>query len=68
MTSQCRAFDFFLNCESLCDFTDVLASIYDRKMDARSFDTILDIRRCLSFVQSLFENRNAPPVIICIVK
>ena len=53
------AFDF-LNCESTCDLTDVPASIYDRKMDARPFDTIRDILRCLSLVQSLLKGRNAP--------
>ena len=49
-----------LNCKSMCDLTDVLASIYDRKMDARPFDTIHDILRCLCLVQSLLEARNAP--------
>ena len=39
------------------DVTDVPASIYDRKMDARPFDTIL---RCISLVQSLLKGRNAP--------
>ena len=29
-------------------------------MDARPFDTINDILRCLSLVQSLYEDRNAP--------
>ena len=68
MTSQCRAICsqstkivkfvkfgplIFLNCESTCDLTDVAASIYDRKMDARPFDTTNDILRCLSYVQSL---------------
>ena len=50
----------FLNCKRMCDLTDVLASIYDRKMDARPFDTIHDILRCLSFVQSLFKDENTP--------
>ena len=30
------AFDFF-NCESTCDLTNVPASIFDRKIDARPF-------------------------------
>ena len=54
-----RVFDFF-NCASTWDSTDVSASIYDRKMDTRPFDTIHDILRCISLVQSLFEDRNAP--------
>ena len=29
----------FFNCESTCDLTDVPALIYDRKMEARPFDT-----------------------------
>ena len=33
---EIRAFDF-MNCGT-CDLTDVPASIYDRKMDARLFD------------------------------
>ena len=45
----------FFNCESTCDFTDITASIYDRKMDARLFDNIHDILRCISLVQSLLE-------------
>ena len=47
-------------CESTCDLTDFQASIYDRKIDARPFDTIHDILRCLSLVQFLLEDRNAP--------
>ena len=50
----------FLNCESKFDLTDVPSSIYDRKMDARPFDTIHDILRCLSLAQSLHKGRNAP--------
>ena len=50
----------FLNCESTCDLLDVPASIYDRKMDARPFDTINDILRGLSLAQSLLKRRNAP--------
>ena len=50
----------FLNCESTCDLTDVLASIYDRKRDGRPFYIIHDILRCLSFLQSHFTDRNAP--------
>ena len=49
----------YLNCESTCDLTDVQASIYDRKMDAQSFDTIDDIQRFFSLLQSLLESRNA---------
>ena len=56
---EIRAFDFF-NWESTCKLTDVSDSIYDIKMDARPFDIIHDILRCLSLVQSLFEDRNAP--------
>ena len=44
----------------MCDSTDVPASIYDRKMDARLFDTIHEILRCLSLAQSLLKGRNAP--------
>ena len=47
----------FLNSESACNWTDFLASIFDRKMDARPFDTIHDIR-CLSLAQSLLKRRN----------
>ena len=50
----------FLNCERTCGLTDDPASIYDRKMDARPFDTFHDILRCLSLVKSLFKGRNAP--------
>ena len=49
-----------LNCESMFDLTDVSASTYDRRMDARPFDTINDILRCLSLAQSLLKGRNAP--------
>ena len=45
----------FLNCKSYYG-----ASIYDKKMDARTFKTIHNILRCLSLVQSLLEGRNAP--------
>ena len=41
----------FLNCENTCHLTDIAASIYGRKMDARPFDTIQDILRRLSLVQ-----------------
>ena len=41
-----RAFDF-LNCENMCDLTNIQASIYDRKIDARK-------------IQSLLKDRNAP--------
>ena len=50
----------FLNRKITCNSTDVPASIYDRKMDGRPFDTINDILRCLSLVQSLLKSRNAP--------
>ena len=36
-----------LNCERTCGLTDVPASMYDRKTDARQFDTINDILRSL---------------------
>ena len=49
----------FSNGARTCDLTDVPASNYDRKMDARPFDTIHDILSCLSLVQSLFKGRNA---------
>ena len=45
------------NSESTCNWRDFLASIFDRKMDARPFDTIHDIR-CLSLAQSLLKRRN----------
>ena len=53
MTQISRFYDLsvlliFLNCESTCDLLDVPASVYDRKMDARPFDTIHGILRCLS--------------------
>ena len=48
---------FFLNCESEFDLTDAPSSIYDRKMDARFFDTIHDTLRCLSLAQSLLKGR-----------
>ena len=51
---------FFFNYQSTCDSPYVPASIYDRKMNARPFDTTHDILRCLSFVQSLFKDRNTP--------
>ena len=35
--------------------TDVPALNYDRKTDARPFDTIQEILRCLSLVQSLLK-------------
>ena len=49
----------FLNCERTCGLKDVSASIYDRKTDARPFDTIHDILRFLSLAQSLRKSRNA---------
>ena len=50
----------FLNYKTTCDLADVPASMYERKMDARPFDTIHDIIQCLSLVQSLLEDRNVP--------
>ena len=50
---KCVKFELLI----FCDLTDVPASIYDRKMDTRFFDTIQDIRY-LSFVQSLLRGRN----------
>ena len=47
----------FLNCKSRFDLTDLLASIYDRKKDARHFDTIHDIMtyewsKCVNLAQA----------------
>ena len=50
----------FLNCDSMCDLTVLLASICYRKTAARPFDTICDILRALRLVQSLLKGRNAP--------
>ena len=50
----------FSNCERTSDLTNVPASIYDRKVDTRPFDTIKFIVRCLSLVQSLLKGRNTP--------
>ena len=73
MTSQCRTIrsqsrkfvkfvkilaQTFLNCESTCDSTDVSASKYDRKPAAQPFNTIHDIIRSLSLMQSLLKGRN----------
>ena len=55
---EIRAFDFF--CESPYDLRNVRASIFDIKQDARPFDIINDILRCLSLVQYLLKGRNAP--------
>ena len=49
----------FFKYESTCDSTDVLASMYDRKTAARSFDTIHDILRSLSLAQYFLKGRNA---------
>ena len=38
----------------------LLMTIPNRKMDAPNFDTVHDILRCLSLVQSLLKGRNAP--------
>ena len=51
-----RAFIFL----STYDLTNVPAWINDRKIDARPFDTILDILRCISLVQFLLKGLNAP--------
>ena len=48
------------NCESTGDLTDTTASIYDRKTAARPFDTINDIFRSLSLVQTLLKDRKTP--------
>ena len=57
-----RGFDC-INCDNSCDLIDVTASIYDRKTDARrfesTFDTIHGILRSLSLAQSLRKSRNA---------
>ena len=50
----------FLNCERISDLTDVPAKYYYRKTDARPFDAIHDLLRCLRLVQSLLIGRNAP--------
>ena len=57
---EIRAFDLFELLEFTFHLTDVPASIYDRKMDARPFHTAHNILGCLSFVQSLFKDRNTP--------
>ena len=46
---------FFLNCESTYDLIDLPASIYDRKLKARRFDTFHDILLSLSLAQSLLK-------------
>ena len=48
------------NRESTCYLTDFPASICARKIAARLLDTIRDILRCVSRVQSLLKDRNAP--------
>ena len=35
-----------MNCESTCDLIDAQALIYDRKIEARHFDTIHKILKC----------------------
>ena len=50
----------FFNCERTCDLTDVTASSYDRKTDARPFDTIHNILQCVNLVQSILRDRNVP--------
>ena len=42
----------FLNCESTGDFTNIPALIYHGKTEARPFDTIHDILRSLSLLQT----------------
>ena len=49
-----------LTVDSMYDFTDVPASIYDRKIDVRPFATTHNILRYLSLVLSLLKGRNAP--------
>ena len=49
-----RGFDCF-NCGSTCDLIDVTASIYDRKMTTRRFDTIQDFLLFLGLAQYLLE-------------
>ena len=51
--------DFF-ELERTGYLADVSVSNYDTKTDARPFDTINDILRCLSLVQSLLKGRNPP--------
>ena len=50
----------FLHCVSSGDLRDVQALMYDRKTAARPFETIHDILRSLSLVQSLPKARNSP--------
>ena len=50
----------FLKCKSTSDLTDIPALIYDRKTVARRFDTIYNILRPPSLVQSLLTGQNAP--------
>ena len=49
-----------LDSKRMGDLTNVSALNYDRKTDARPFETIEGILRCLSLVQSLLKDRNAP--------
>ena len=51
---------FFLNCESKCDLKKLSASINNKKIAARPFDTIHDILRSLSLAQYLLKRRKAP--------
>ena len=60
MKSSEKNLEIFLNCESKFDLTDVPSSIHDRKVDARRFDTIHVILRCLGLAQALLKGRNAP--------
>ena len=48
----------FLIFVSTCNLTDIQVSMYDRKIMARPFDTIHDIIRSHSLVQSLSKDRN----------
>ena len=50
----------FLNCGSTSYFTEVQASMDDRKIAARSFGTIHDSLRSLSLTKSHRKGRNAP--------
>ena len=50
----------FFNCEGTYDLTVVPAPIYYSKPMDRPFDTIRNVLKSLSHVQSLLKDRNAP--------
>ena len=50
----------FFNGERTCGLRDVPASIYDRKIEARLFDTNHNILRCLSLAQSVLKGGKVP--------